>query len=108
VAEVTPTHPQFVNITNSGSGTLEWLARKNEPWLTISPTSGTAPSVLTITADPSGLEVEDPDSGSPLGEYTDTIIIGGGASNAVQTIMVTFNVGPPGSGVLRAMPIVMC
>ncbi len=51
--------PQPVTISNTGSGTLSWSASAETsnggPWLKISPTLGTAPSVLNISADITGL-----------------------------------------------------
>jgi hypothetical protein len=45
-----------LHIGNAGSGNLSWTAvLADAPWLTLSATSGTAPSVVTLTADPSGL-----------------------------------------------------
>lgn len=75
---------QSVQITNSGSGTLAWTATSNSPWLTVSPSSGTAPSTLTVSASPNGL--------AP-GSYTGAIqIASSGASNTPQSIAVTFTV----------------
>jgi hypothetical protein len=45
-----------VDISNAGSGTLDWLAGEDASWLTLDATSGTAPSTLGLTADPAGLE----------------------------------------------------
>ena len=41
---------QSISITNTGGGTLNWTASSNQSWLTVSPTSGTAPSTLTASA----------------------------------------------------------
>lgn len=49
-----------VSITNAGSGTLNWTATSNQPWLTLSAAQGTVeangdPVKVTLTANPSGL-----------------------------------------------------
>jgi hypothetical protein len=45
-----------VDISNAGGGTLDWTAEEDADWLTLDATSGTAPSTLGLTADPSGME----------------------------------------------------
>ncbi|MGA9349660.1 MAG: hypothetical protein WBW48_12775, partial [Anaerolineae bacterium] len=47
--------PQEVYITNAGRGTLTWAATKNVSWLNISPSSGTAPSDMSVSVDSTGL-----------------------------------------------------
>ncbi len=98
-----PPAPQTVSITNGGGGVLAWAAAANVPWLllTTSPqpppppppsplvTSGTAPSTLSIVANPNGL--------SP-GVYRGAIAVTGtGAVNAPQSISVTLTLPPPTS-----------
>jgi hypothetical protein len=78
--------PQTVSIQNIGGETLDWIATKDTAWLHIAPTSGTAPSTLQVSADGTGL---------PVGNYTGTITITATsphAQNAVQTVLVTFDV----------------
>jgi YVTN family beta-propeller protein len=41
-----------LNIDNAGSGNLEFMAQSNAPWLTVSPSSGEAPTTITLTASP--------------------------------------------------------
>ena len=50
------TQPQTaeLDISNSGSGKLEFRASSSAPWLTLSTTTGTAPATLTLTANPRG------------------------------------------------------
>ena len=43
-------------ITNAGDGTLEWTARTTQPWLTVNPTSGSAPTELTVLLSPGDLD----------------------------------------------------
>jgi len=49
--------PQEVYINNIGGGILTWTATKDPDafWLNISPSSGTAPSVMTVSVDLTGL-----------------------------------------------------
>jgi YVTN family beta-propeller protein len=44
-----------VKINNAGPGVLGFTASSDAPWLFIDESSGTAPSTLTVTVDPSGL-----------------------------------------------------
>lgn len=44
---------QRLSIRNSGSGVLNWMAHENAPWLTLSETSGSAPSEITVLVDTS-------------------------------------------------------
>lgn len=48
-----------VSISNTGSGTLNWTASSDQPWLTLSAANGSIadgdPFILTLTADPSSL-----------------------------------------------------
>src|SRR5262249_59762677 len=46
---------QTINVTNTGGGTLNFTASDDAPWLTVSPSSGTAPSTLTASVDITGL-----------------------------------------------------
>src|SRR6185436_14461631 len=46
---------QTLSISNSGTGTLTWTASSNATWLTLSPTSGTAPSSTTVSVSTAGL-----------------------------------------------------
>jgi hypothetical protein len=45
-----------LRVSNVGAGTLRWIASEDAPWLTLSETSGTAPSTLTLTGNPAGME----------------------------------------------------
>jgi outer membrane protein assembly factor BamB len=46
-----------VNVTNSGGGTLNFTAASDSAWLSVLPTSGTAPQSLQVSASASGLGV---------------------------------------------------
>jgi hypothetical protein len=79
---------QTVSITNTGGGTLNWTASDNATWLTISPTSGTAPSTLTASVNISGLAA---------GTYNGTITISAtGATNSPVSVPVTLTVNATG------------
>jgi uncharacterized protein (TIGR03437 family) len=76
---------QSIQITNSASGTLNWTATaavtSGAGWLSLSPSSGTAPSTLTVSVAPAGLAA---------GTYTGTIsVAAAGASNTPASIGVT-------------------
>lgn len=75
---------QTLSITNTGSGTLNWTASDNATWLTLAPTSGTAPSTVTASVSISGLTA---------GTYNGTVTISAtGASNTPVTVPVTLTV----------------
>jgi uncharacterized protein (TIGR03437 family) len=78
---------QTVSITNGGGGTLSWTASSNATWLGLSPASGTAPSVLSVSVNPGTLAA---------GRYAGSIqIAAGGATNSPQTISVSLTVTAP-------------
>jgi hypothetical protein len=75
-----------LGITNGGGGDLFWAASNIEPWLTLDPTSGTAPSTVTLTASSNGLTV---------GTYYDTItVVSIDAANSPQKAEVILEVVP--------------
>lgn len=43
--------PIALTLTNIGTGTLDWTATTDAPWLTITPSSGTADTKIQLTAD---------------------------------------------------------
>jgi hypothetical protein len=79
---------QTVSITNTGGGTLNWTASDNASWLTLSPTSGTAPSTLTASVNITGLAA---------GTYNGAITISAtGATNSPVSVPVTLTVNATG------------
>jgi hypothetical protein len=48
---------QTLRITNLGGGALAWTARDNAYWLKFGPTSGTAPTTLTVRVDRSAIPI---------------------------------------------------
>ncbi len=83
---------QALSITNTATGTLAWTATDDAAWLSLASASGTAPSMVNVAVDATGL--------AP-GTYTGTITIAAvGATNTPQTVPVTLTVTPfpcPGS-----------
>ncbi len=75
---------QSIDITNSGTGTLAWTATSSQTWLTLSATSGTAPSTPAVSVNPAGMSA---------GTYTGSIsIAASGASNSPVSVAVTLTV----------------
>lgn len=77
---------QTFQITNSGAGTLAWTSTvsSSASWLSVSVSSGTAPSTVSISVSPTGLSA---------GTYTGSVqIAASGASNTPLSVPVTFTV----------------
>jgi hypothetical protein len=73
--------PVSVQITNGGAGALAWTATASAPWVTLSPTSGTAPGALSVGANATGVAA---------GTHSATVsIAAAGAANSPQSIPVT-------------------
>ncbi|HZR28340.1 MAG TPA: family 16 glycoside hydrolase, partial [Terriglobales bacterium] len=82
---------QSIAISNSGSGTLNWIASSNASWLTVSPSSGTNAGTLTASANISGLAE---------GTYNTTILVSAtGATNSPQNVAVKLVISSPKLGV---------
>ncbi len=81
------TAPQTVNVSNSGTGTMNWSASSTQAWVKVTPGSGTNAGSLSITADITGLT-----AGSRNGSV---IVTAPGASNSPQTINVALNLTAP-------------
>ncbi len=85
--------PQTFVVNNSDIGTLAWAASVSleaRDWLTVSPTSGTAPTTATVTVNAARL---------PTGTYEATILITSGSqgiTNSPQSIALSLTVWPPG------------
>lgn len=77
--------PQNIQVTNTGSGTLTWTARATSQWLSLSGTSGSAPSTISVTPNTNGLAT---------GSYTDTITVSSpDVTNSPATVGVSMQVG---------------
>jgi hypothetical protein len=70
-----------VALTDAAGGAIDWTASKDQPWISLSATSGTTPDTLEITIDPSG---------ENLGAQTGTVTVSSALGSA--TIDVTLNV----------------
>jgi outer membrane protein assembly factor BamB len=82
--------PATLNVANTGTGTLSFTASSNASWLSLSPTSGSAPQSVQVTASVSGLAV---------GTYNaQATITASGSQGSPMTIPVTLTVGPAVSG----------
>ncbi|HEX6463614.1 MAG TPA: BACON domain-containing carbohydrate-binding protein, partial [Vicinamibacterales bacterium] len=84
------TSAQIVRLTQAGpSGTVTWTASSNQPWLTVSPASGTGTATLAVAVQfDAGL----PANGSVGGQIT---IVLSGAGDTVGPVNVTLNLIPP-------------
>jgi hypothetical protein len=70
-----------IQITNGGSGSVNWTAAVNQAWLIATPPSGTAPSSVSVTVDTAGLAA---------GTYNGAITISAaGVANSPQVINVS-------------------
>ncbi len=78
-----------LTLRNGGEGALNWTATKGSgaPWLQVSSTSGTSPSDLTLTLDPSGL--------APGTYESHVTFISGVAANSPVTVPITMEVLDP-------------
>lgn len=76
---------QAVQVTNAGTGGLGWTATDTTTWLGLSPTSGNAPSTITVSPNSQVL--------SP-GSYSDTITISSpDVTNSPAHVAVSMQVG---------------
>jgi len=71
------------SISNTGGGILNWTSTKSATWIKRSPRYGTAPSVMKVWVDGTGL---------PRGTYYGKIKVWAtGATNSPQTVKITFH-----------------
>jgi hypothetical protein len=76
--------PQSTWVSNGGGGSLNFNVAKDAAWLNVSPTSGTAPQELIVSANHSGLAI-----GTYQGHVT---VSAPGVSGSPQTITVTLTI----------------
>ena len=90
-AFVAQTAAQVIRLMQSGNGTVTWTATPNQPWLRVSPASGTGSATLAVSVVASvGL----PASGAVGASITFTF---SGASNSPGPIIVTLTLVPLGT-----------
>ncbi|MFN7919853.1 MAG: malectin domain-containing carbohydrate-binding protein [Bryobacteraceae bacterium] len=78
---------QTVDITNAGTGSLNWTASSAQSWIVLSPASGSAPATLSVTANTTGL--------TP-GSYNGTIVVtAASAAGSPKVINVALTVSAP-------------
>lgn len=86
--------PQTFTIQNSGSGVLGWTAvpttESGGNWLLVSPTTATAPSILTVTITSAGLA-----AGGYKGSITISALPGANATNSPRVLPVTLIIDAP-------------
>jgi hypothetical protein len=81
----TPT-TQLLMISNTGDGQEQWSVTASQPWVTIKPTTGSAPSQVNIGINPTGLVP---------GTYNANVVITAlGAANSPVTVPVILTVNP--------------
>jgi len=86
---------QTFNITNGGTGTLNWSNTDNQTWLSVSPTSGTT----TTETDPVTVSINI--AGLTSGTHTGTITVTApGATGSPATVQVTLTITQVGGGVV--------
>jgi len=72
---------QTITIQNHGGRTLNWSVTSDQPWLTVSPIEGTAPTQITLSVDATGKTV---------GNYTATLLFTAPeATNSPQALQVS-------------------
>lgn len=76
-----------VQLTTANNTPVSFTTRSDAAWLTVQPSTGTAPAALTITANPAGL------SGTQT-SYTGAITVSGSSGGTPVTIAVTFTLSP--------------
>ena len=86
----TQTAAQVVRLTQTSGPAVSWTATSNQPWLQVSPASGSGGRELSITVNPAGLSMSTTVSGSV------TIALSG-AGNTAGPIGVTLTTMPTGT-----------
>lgn len=79
--------PLPLTVSNTGGGTEQWAATASQPWVTLSQTSGSAPSSTNVGVNPSGL--------APGAYSANITITATSAANSPQTVPVSLSVNVP-------------
>ena len=86
---VSQTGPQAVRLTQNGPGTVTWTATPTQPWIQVTPSSGTGPADLSVSVvAAAGLPLSGSVSGAARLNFT-------GAATAEATVDVTLNLMDP-------------
>lgn len=93
---VTNPMPANLTVTNGGGGVLDFTASSDSAWLSVTPTSGSAPANLTVSATIGSLA---PDTYTGHVTVTDAK-----AQGSPKTITVTFVVGPQAASAVPFWP----
>lgn len=88
---------QTLSINNSGTGMLNWTASESIDWLSLSETSGTAPSTIRIIIDSGGLVADD---------YTGEIQINAGSQTETITVHLKVEPSPAGEDGTIYLPLI--
>jgi hypothetical protein len=84
IGDTAPSPASIAVANDGGGGSVAWTVADDAPWLSVSPGSGTAPSTLTVTINPTGLAV---------GSHTATITVtAAGVAGSPRTVAVTLDV----------------
>ena len=76
-----------VDLTNTGTGSLSFIAASDSPWLAVTPSNGIAPQTLQISATIGSLTAN---------TYTGHILVtAAGAQGSPATVTITFMIGAP-------------
>ncbi len=78
------TSPQSIRLSQSAGPAVSWTATSNQPWLVVSPTSGTGDRDLTVSVNPAGFAIP-----APLtGQISVTL---NGAAHTVEPVAVNLS-----------------
>jgi len=80
---------QTIQITNAGSGTLSWSASADQPWIGLNPSSGMAPSTVTVSISAASILAA---AGSYSGQIT---VSAPGAQGSPVTVLVSLTLSAP-------------
>jgi hypothetical protein len=91
--------PWSIWVTNGGGGSVNWSVQSSAAWLSASPLSGSAPSEMLVSADPSGL---------PPGEYFATLTVTApGAAGSPKAVPVFLRVYDANGGISHRLYLPM-
>jgi hypothetical protein len=89
----TVTPAQAIRLLQAGTGVVSWTATADQPWITVSPASGTGAAILTVSVNNTGNIL--PSSGARAGTIT---VTANGASNSPSaTVNLTLVAGTTAS-----------